>query len=111
MEPDATEATPPSGPPEAPFDGLARAIIEAMSEGVVVRANDGKLLAANASAERILGLTRAQLDGREPVPAGWRTVFAKTGEGGAHAGDEVRRSSQPVVGRIGVVHAPDGRRT
>ena len=48
------------------FDGVA--------EGVVLQDADGRITAANASAERILGLSVDQMTGRTSVDTRWRTV-------------------------------------
>jgi two-component system, cell cycle sensor histidine kinase and response regulator CckA len=53
---------------------LYRAVIEAMSEGVVVHAPDGQIVAANHAATRILGLTLEQLTGRSPLDPRWGLV-------------------------------------
>jgi PAS domain S-box-containing protein len=66
------------------------------------------VLAANANAGRILGLTRAQLAGREPPPEGWRRLDEQ-GNPTAHAGAEVKQTGRPVS-RRGIVETPDGRR-
>lgn len=56
-----------------------RAALGAMNEGVVVRDANGALLAHNAAAERILGLTADQLAGREPPPPGFAS-FDESGQ-------------------------------
>ena len=48
------------------------AVLRAMSEGVAVHAADGRILFANPAAERILGLSLAQMQGRHPVDPAWR---------------------------------------
>jgi diguanylate cyclase (GGDEF)-like protein/PAS domain S-box-containing protein len=51
-----------------------RSVITTMTEGVVLQLADGQITACNASAERILGLTPAQMMGRTSVDLDWRTV-------------------------------------
>lgn len=51
-----------------------RSVIASMTEGVVLQLADGQITACNASAERILGLTPAQMMGRTSVDLDWRTV-------------------------------------
>lgn len=51
-----------------------RSVVMAMSEGVVVQSQDGLILTCNAAAERILGLTTAQMLGRAPVDSYWQAV-------------------------------------
>jgi PAS domain S-box-containing protein len=43
-----------------------------MSEGVVVHGPQGQIVAANPSAERILGMTLDQMAGRTPLDPSWR---------------------------------------
>lgn len=51
-----------------------RSVIATMTEGVVLQLADGKITACNASAERIIGLTPAQMMGLTSVDLDWRTV-------------------------------------
>ncbi|MDX2089836.1 MAG: ATP-binding protein [Kofleriaceae bacterium] len=53
---------------------LYRAVIEAMSEGVVVHAPDGRIVAANPAACEILGLSLEQLTGLSPLDPRWALV-------------------------------------
>ncbi|MFO0734630.1 MAG: PAS domain S-box protein [Labilithrix sp.] len=50
------------------------AVLRAMSEGVAIHDATGKIIFTNPGAERILGLTQAQLLGREAVDPRWRLV-------------------------------------
>ncbi|HLP02832.1 MAG TPA: PAS domain-containing protein [Opitutaceae bacterium] len=49
-------------------------VFEAIAEGVVVRANDGRIVAHNSAAERLLGLSAAQMRGEEAHDPRWRLV-------------------------------------
>lgn len=51
-----------------------RLVLAALREGVVLRSADGELLAYNASAERLLGLTAEQIAGRAPRDPTWRAL-------------------------------------
>jgi PAS domain S-box-containing protein len=51
-----------------------RAVFDAIAEGVVVHARDGRILDANPAAERLLGLSRDQILGRTPHDPAWQTV-------------------------------------
>lgn len=51
-----------------------RAVIDSLSEGILQHAEDGSVVACNAAAERILGLTRAQLLAQRPLDARWRVI-------------------------------------
>jgi two-component system, cell cycle sensor histidine kinase and response regulator CckA len=48
--------------------------IRSMAEGVAIIAPDGWVESANPAAERILGLTLAQMQGRDPIDPGWRLL-------------------------------------
>ncbi len=56
-----------------------RAVLRAMSEGVAVHSVDGGILFANPAAQRILGLTVEQMQGRHPVDPQWRLTDAQGG--------------------------------
>ena len=51
-----------------------RSVVQAMSEGLVVRSADGAIIECNDQAERILGLTRQQLLGSASINAFCRTI-------------------------------------
>jgi len=50
---------------------LYRTVVRAMSEGVVVHDSGGAILKANPAAERILGLSLAQMRGTTPLDPDW----------------------------------------
>ncbi|MBS0169414.1 MAG: PAS domain S-box protein [Nitrospira sp.] len=51
-----------------------RGVVAALAEGVLVHDAQGRIIACNPSAERILGLTGDQLIGRTPLDSGWQAV-------------------------------------
>ena len=51
-----------------------RSLIAAMQEGIMMQDANGKILTANSSAERILGLSQDELTGRHSVDPLWHTV-------------------------------------
>ncbi len=51
-----------------------RGVVAALAEGVVLHDAQGRIIACNPSAERILGLTANQLMGRTPVDPGWQAI-------------------------------------
>lgn len=55
-------------------EALQRSVVESLQEGVIVGDASGAFRICNPSAERITGLTAAQLARRAPVPPGWRVV-------------------------------------
>lgn len=93
-------------------EALDRLVIGAMQEGIVVSTRSGGLRLANQAAERILGLSRAQLEFGEPPPPGWALLQADGVTPVAmHPGREVMQSGNPIDGRVGAVHHEDGRVT
>jgi PAS domain S-box-containing protein len=51
-----------------------RSVVSALEEGIVLQSREGEILTSNAAAERILGLTVAQLEGRTSIDPRWRAV-------------------------------------
>lgn len=92
---------------------LYASVLRAMSEGVAVHDPTGAIRFSNPSAERILGLTAAQLLGRDAVDSRW----ALTQRDGSPLPSEqipseiTRRSGEPVFERQLVVSKPNGTRT
>jgi PAS domain S-box-containing protein len=66
-----------------------RTTITAMSEGILMLDEDGKVRICNAAAERILGLTAEQIMGRTSVDSGWRTIYEN--------GDPFPLAQQPAM--------------
>ena len=58
-------------------EAMYRAILNAASEGALIRGKDGSLQYANPAALRILGLTQGQLEERGSVSAAWDLVDAE----------------------------------
>jgi PAS domain S-box-containing protein len=88
-----------------------RSVFESMSEGVVVQSQGGAIVSCNPAAERILGLTRDQLEGRTSIDPRWRAVHA---DGSPYPGETHPAMVTLATGRsqYGVtmgVHTPDGR--
>lgn len=92
-------------------EALSRLILSGMTQGVVVSTRAGGMLLSNEPAERILGLTRRQLESGEPPPAGWALCLA---DGltpiAEHPAHEVMRTGEAIEGRDLVVIHGDGRR-
>jgi PAS domain S-box-containing protein len=51
-----------------------RTLFETMMNGVVYQNADGKITSANPAAERILGMSLDQMQGRTSMDVGWRTI-------------------------------------
>jgi PAS domain S-box-containing protein len=55
-------------------DEKYRRLFETMALGVVFQDPDGKIISANPAAERILGVTMDQMQGKTSLDPGWRTI-------------------------------------
>ena len=87
-----------------------RSVVSALTEGIVVHQADGQIVAANKSAETVLGLSYAQLIGRDSLDPRWRTVreSGRPFPGDQHPAMVTLRTGQPQTGVIMGVHKPDG---
>jgi PAS domain S-box-containing protein len=86
-----------------------RTVINAMSEGVVVHQADGRIIDSNQSAQLILGLTAAQMVGRDNFDPRWRTVRP---DGSPFPPEEhpsalAQRTGKPQHDVVMGVHRPD----
>ena len=63
------DATPVVG-----FDNAYQAVIQALEEGVILFDSQGAILTCNPAAERTLGLSLAQMQGRTALDPRWHTV-------------------------------------
>ncbi len=94
----------------AAAEQVYRQALAALSEGVVVQDKDGTITSCNPAAERILGLTAEQMQGRTSVDPRWRAVHE---DGSPFPGEEhpalvTLRTRTPLEGVIMGVHKPDG---
>jgi PAS domain S-box-containing protein len=87
-----------------------RSVVAAMSDGVVVRAADGSIIASNAAASRLLGLDMHPLNGGTSADRRWDAVH----EDGSlfpaeeHPASVTLRTGQPVRDVVMGIHRPDG---
>ncbi|MEG4444003.1 PAS domain S-box protein [Microcoleus sp. AT9_B5] len=87
-----------------------RTVITAMAEGIVLQDRDGAIRTCNASAKRILGVSRKQMMGRTSLDPAWRAVR----EDGSHfPGEEhpamvTLRTGKACSNVVMGVHKPDG---
>jgi PAS domain S-box-containing protein len=90
-----------------------RSTFAAMTEGVVLQAAGGKIVQCNAAAERILGLSRSQMEGRTSVDPQWRSIHEDGSPfpGEDHPAMVALRTGEPVSDVIMGVHKPDGALT
>jgi PAS domain S-box-containing protein len=87
-----------------------RGLFETMSQGVVYQDADGRITNANSAAERLLGLSLDQLQGRTSSDARWGAVHEDGSElpGDQHPAMVALRTGEPVTGVImGVRRATD----
>jgi two-component system sensor histidine kinase/response regulator len=86
------------------------AVIDALTAGVIVQQADGRITTCNTSAERILGLSGAQLVDRTVRDPLWRATYANgspyRGEGNPAA--VALRTGEPQRDVIMGIHKPDG---
>ena len=91
-------------------DARLRTVVAALAEGVVLRDADGRILDCNASAERILGKTLAQLKGQTSIAREWQMLRE---DGSPLPDDErpfvvARRTGQPQSNQVICYRKPDG---
>ncbi len=90
-----------------------RSVLAAMSEGVTVQNENGEIVACNASASRILGISKDQLTGRYSTDPEWRAIREDLSPfpGQEHPSMQVLRTRRPVENvRLGLPR-PDGEIT
>ncbi|PCC68873.1 PAS domain S-box-containing protein [Nannocystis exedens] len=90
-----------------------RTSIAALEEGIVLQSRDGTIHTCNASAERLLGLTKDQMLGRTSLDPRWRTIHEDGSPfpGDTHPSSTTLASGEPQSGVIMGVHKPDGQLT
>jgi PAS domain S-box-containing protein len=87
-----------------------RSLVDNLSEGVVYHDRTGVILACNQSAERILGLTCEQMNGRTSVDKRWRAIYpdGRPMHGEDHPAMVTLRTAKPVKNVVMGVYKPDG---
>ncbi|MFW5740075.1 MAG: PAS domain-containing protein [Myxococcota bacterium] len=93
-------------------DRTTRAVLEAVSVGVVVFRSDGEITYANAMAERILSLRADEMAGMHPADPMWKMI-AEDGTpitGGEHPSMVTLRTGEPVRDAICGVYGDDPSR-
>ena len=88
-----------------------RAMIEVLEEGVSMLDANGHILTANKSAERLLGLTLQQMQGRNSLDPRWRSVYEDGSPmpGDQHAPQHVLRTKKSYNNQLMGIHKPDGQ--
>ena len=87
-----------------------RSVVSAMAEGIVLQGVDGRIIACNQSAERILGLTFAQMTGRSSVDPRWLAIHEDGSPfpGESHPAMVTLRTGEPCFDVTMGVRTPDG---
>jgi hypothetical protein len=85
-----------------------RTLFETMQDGIVYQERNGAITSANPAAERILGLSVEQMQGRTSLDPCWRSIKE---DGSPYPGDEhpamiALKTGKPASGVMGVWH-PD----
>jgi len=83
-----------------------RTLFETMQDGIVYQERNGAITSANPAAERILGLTLDQMQGRTSLDPCWRSIKE---DGSPYLGDEhpamlALKTGKPASGVMGVWH-------
>ncbi len=89
---------------------LYRSVVAALADGIVVQDRGGVIQAANASAERILGLPADRLLGRGSLDGGWNAVREDGSPfpGEDHPGMVTLRTGRPCANEVMGVPRPAG---
>ncbi len=87
-----------------------RSVVTAMAEGIVIQGADQSIIACNASAERILGLSADQMAGRTSMDPRWHAIHEDSSPfpGETHPAIVTLRTGQPQSNVVMGVHRPDG---
>lgn len=90
--------------------GRLASIVTSLDEGLVLHGADGAILECNAAAERVLGLTAAQIAGRDSLDPRWRAVHEDGAPypGETHPAMVALRTGQPQRDRLMGVQRSDG---
>jgi PAS domain S-box-containing protein len=90
-----------------------KALFDSVLYGIVYHGSDGKIQSANPAAERILGLSLEQLQGRTSIDPRWQTIHEDGSPfpGETHPAMVALGSGRPVQGVVMGVFNPETSRT
>jgi len=90
-----------------------RSIISSMAEGIVVQTSNGEIIFCNSSAEKILGLTEDQMQGKTSLDTSWQAIHedGSTFPGEDHPAMVTLRTGEPLTNILMGVHKQDGKLT
>jgi PAS domain S-box-containing protein len=85
-----------------------RTLYETMSEGIVYEDHDGKIISANPAAERLLGLSFDQMQGRTSVDPRWKAIHADGSPfpGETHSLNVAAKTGKPAADEIMGIYNP-----
>jgi len=91
-------------------EALHRSVLESMAEGLIMRDREGRIVAANRAAERILGLPLTEMGNKQTLDV---TGAPLHDDGSRFSLDEypwteVMRTGRPVLGAVMGLHRKDG---
>jgi PAS domain S-box-containing protein len=94
-------------------EARASTIIASLDEGIVLQDRIGIILTCNSSAERILGLSSAQMMGRSSVDPRWNAIHEDGSRfpGENHPAMVTLRTGNPYTNVVMGINKPDGTRT
>ncbi|NJN95864.1 MAG: PAS domain S-box protein [Anaerolineales bacterium] len=89
-----------------------RTLYETMTQGIVYHDAEGSIISANPAAERILGLTLDQMQGRSSIDPRWRAIHEDGAEfpGETHPAIVALRTGSPVNNVVMGVFHPQAER-
>ena len=96
----------------APEDvGQRVAAFQSTLSAIVIQADDGRIIDCNPEAERLLGLTRAQMLGRDSMDPRWDALSAdgRSMPGRDHPAMRALQSGKAQIGVTQGIRLPDGR--
>ncbi|MCI0695685.1 PAS domain S-box protein [candidate division KSB1 bacterium] len=90
-----------------------RSVIAAMDDGIVLQDADGRILACNASAERILGISQKQMFSLTVVDPNWHTIHENGTpfQSGMHPAMVTLKTAKPCSNVIMGIYKPSGELT
>lgn len=88
-------------------------IFDAISEGIVLQNNEGEIISCNPAAEEILGLSAAQMEGKNSVDPSWRAIHEDSSDfpGETHPAIEALRTRKSVRNVVMGVYKPNNTLT
>jgi diguanylate cyclase (GGDEF)-like protein/PAS domain S-box-containing protein len=85
-----------------------RALFETMSDGIVYEDHDGKIISANPAAERLLGLSLNQMQGRTSLDPRWKAIHEDGSPfpGETHSLSVAAKTGKPAIDEVMGIYNP-----